>query len=335
MPVLKSLAHLGLQLDPNRSQPIYAQLAAALADAIRAGRIAVGARLPSERAYAEHLGVSRTTVTAAYQELKAAGLVRGHVGRGAVVAADDQEPASIGTVPWSSLAVRTAQAAQPSRAVTERDLISFGNGWLHPSLVPRTALADGAAKALRNADAFSKTAPILGLPALREALIDGLRATGVKATSSDVLITGGAQQGLNVVAHALISPGDTVLCERPTWHGAFRAFRAAGAEVTGIATDSEGVDPDALEEALYRRRAKFVYLIPTLQCPTGRVLGLQRRQRILELCARFRTPILESHVYSPLAFHKPPPSLKSLDELGIVILQGSASKTISPNLRLG
>jgi len=330
-----TFAGLGFQSDPTAHQPIYLQLTVALSDAIRAGRIAVGARLPSERLYAQYLGVSRTTVTAAYHELKAMGLVRGYVGRGAVVIADDPDRAPAGTVPWALLASRLARPAQPSSTATDPALISFGDGWLHPSLTPSAALAAAAATAVEDPQVLIEAAQIFGLPVLREALIDVLRANGVRTTLSEVLITGGAQQGLNVVARALISPGDAVVCESPTWHGAFRAFRAAGAEVAGVAMDREGVDPDALEDALVRLRPKFVYLIPTFHCPTGRLLSLERRRRILEICARFRTPIVESHVYGDIVFGERLPSLKGLDAAGIVIHQGSASKTISPALRLG
>jgi DNA-binding transcriptional MocR family regulator len=175
----------------------------------------------------------------------------------------------------------------------------------------------------------------MGLPALRDALAEDLRRKGHPVHAVDVLVTGGAQQGLNVIARALIEPGDAVLCESPTWHGAFRAFRAAGAEVHGVASGREGLDPDALEDALLRRRPKFVYMIPSYQCPTGRLMSLERRRRLLALCARLRTPIVESHVYGELAFDDGPPSLKALDEYGIVIHQGSASKSITAALRLG
>jgi DNA-binding transcriptional MocR family regulator len=321
--------------DPSLSEPIYQQLAAALSNAIRLGRIAIGSRLPSERLYAEALGVSRTTITAAYQELRALGLLRGYVGRGAIVVADDPDRSPAEAVPWSQLTSPFARRYRPPGVGNNSGLISFGDGWLHSSLTPRAALAASAAKVVQNSDALTKAAPLLGLPALQDALGDTLRAAGVKTSAGEILITGGAQQGLNIIARALLSPGDTVICESPTWHGAVRAFRAAGAEVVGIAMDHEGIDPDGLEDSLARLRPKFVYLIPTFQCPTGRLMGLQRRRRILETCARFRTPIVESHVYGDLAFGDRPPSLKSLDSTGLVIHQGSASKTISAALRLG
>jgi 2-aminoadipate transaminase len=329
------LSSLAFQADPSLPEPIYLQLAAALSNSIRLGRIAIGARLPSERLYAEALGVSRTTITAAYQELRAMGLLRGYVGRGAIVVASDPDRSPAEAVPWSQLMTPFARRYRPLSVGNNSGLISFGDGWLHSSLTPRAALAAGAAKVVQDSDALTNSAPLLGLPSLQEALIDTLRTNGVKTAPGEILITGGAQQGLNVIARALLSPGDTVLCENPTWHGAVRAFRAAGAEVAGIAMDHEGIDPDRLEDSIARLRPKFVYLIPTFQCPTGRLMGLQRRRRILETCARVRTPIVESHVYGDLAFGDRLPSLKSLDSTGLVIHQGSASKTISAALRLG
>jgi len=330
-----TLADFGFRPDPAATQAIYLQLASALSDAIRAGNIPVGTQLPSERLYAQQLGVSRTTVTAAYQELMTTGMVRGHVGRGTVVISDDPDRAPAGAIAWSRLASRFARPIQSGHLSAASGLISFGNGWLHASLIPSAALVASAEKAIEDSYVLTKAAPILGLPALREALVETLRASGVKATPDEILITSGAQQGLQVMARAFISPGDTVVCESPTWHGAFRAFRAAGAEVVGVAMDHEGVDPDALEDALARLRPKFVYLMPTFQCPTGRLMGLERRRRVIEICTRFRTPIIESHVYGDMAFGEPLPTLKSLDSAGIVIHQGSASKTISAALRLG
>jgi DNA-binding transcriptional MocR family regulator len=335
MATTTDLAEIGFQPDAASAEPIYQQLAAALSNAIRAGRIAVGARLPSERLYAQALKLSRTTVTAAYQELRAMGLLRGYVGRGAIVIANDPDRSPAEAIPWSQLASRFARRYKSTGMGNTSGLISFGDGWLHPSLTPRAALADSAARIVHASDALTKAAPLLGLPALHDALIDTLRSNGLKVTPGEILITGGAQQGLNVIARALISAGDTVLCESPTWHGAIRAFRSAGADVVGVAMDHEGVDPDALEDSLARLRPKFIYLIPTFQCPTGRLMGLQRRRRILEICTRFRTPIIESHVYGDLGFGEKLPSLKSLDSTGLVIHQGSASKTISAALRLG
>jgi len=139
-----NLADLGFRPDPTAPNPIYAQLAAVLAGAIRAGRIAVGARLPSERLYAKSIGVSRTTVTSAYQELKVMGLLRGYVGRGAIVIADDPDRVPAGAISWPQLASRRTVAIPAVNAVADSRVISFGDGWLHPSLKPHAALAASA-----------------------------------------------------------------------------------------------------------------------------------------------------------------------------------------------
>ena len=137
-------------------------------------------------------------------------------------------------IPWSQLASRLARLSPWTSNAINPGLISFGDGWLHPSLIPHAALAACAAEAAPRPGCIDPGGPVLGLPALQQALIDTLRTNGVKTTPSEVLITGGAQQGLNVVARALISPGDAVVCESPTWYGAVRAFRAAGAEVVSV-----------------------------------------------------------------------------------------------------
>ncbi len=263
------------------------------------------------------------------------GLVRGYVGRGAIVIADDPDRAPAGAISWLQIASRQAPRNRTLNPATPADRISFGDGWLHSSLIPHADLAAAASKVAQDPSLLTTAAPVLGLPALQDALIETLRERGVKAAANELLVTGGAQQGLNVIARALISPGDTVICESATWYGAVRAYQAAGADVVGIAMDHEGVDPDALEDALVRLRPKLLYLIPAFHCPTGRLLGLPRRRRIVEMCARFRTPIVESHVYGDLAFGEGLPTLQSLAPEGLVIHQGSASKTISPALRLG
>ena len=333
----KTTPFRSIRFSPNAdsSEPLYRQLSSALLEGLRAGRIRLGERLPSERDYAAQLGMSRTTVTAAYQELKDLGLLRGHVGRGVVVVASDTDQAQPGAVPWLQIGARFTRFAAPTAPAHGATTVPLADGWLHPTLVPRAALAASAARAAARTELLGVTAPALGLPALREALARMLQAHGLRLGAPEVIVTGGAQHGLNVVARALLGPGDTAVVESPCWHGAFRAFRAAGAEVVGVPMDHEGMDPDALEDMLVRVRPKLVYLIPTLQCPTGRLMGLERRKRLLQLCERFRTPILESHVYGDLVFGTAPPSLKQLDGAGLVIQQGSASKCISPALRLG
>jgi DNA-binding transcriptional MocR family regulator len=324
--------------DPRAREALYLQVANAIEEALRAGRLRIGQRLPPERELAVDLDVSRTTVTGAYQELHARGLLRGHVGRGTVIVAAPADAPSA-ALPWSQrvapLALRAAQLAYGEAPGS--DVVGFANGWPDPVLYPAAVLDELLRGLAAAADAsLYAPAPAPGDPALRAALARWLEPRGVRVAPEDILVTGGGQQGLNVVARAFCAPGDVVLTEAPTYPGALLAFRWTGAEVVGVPVDREGIQPDALEDALARYRPKLVYLIASYHNPTGGVLSRDRRRAVLELAARYRVPILDSELYAETYFETPPPpSLLALDGSGVVIGQGSFSKIAVPGLRLG
>jgi DNA-binding transcriptional MocR family regulator len=324
--------------DSHAAEPLYRQLVHGIEEGIRAGRLRVGQRLPAERALATELGVSRTTVTGAYQELEARGLLRGHVGRGTVIVG---APAgSRSALPWSQRISPAALRAAPAAFGIPRprgDVIAFDSGWPDPTLYPVDALEEilDGLPGRGTAELFAP-APPPGDPRLREAVAAWLGSRGIRAGADGILITAGAQQGINVLARAFLSPGDVVLTEATTFQCALVAFRWAGAEVVGIAMDHEGLQPEALEEALERYRPKLVYLIPTFHNPTGSVLGRERRRRVLELAGRYRVPVVESDLYGELFFEEPPPPrLTALDAGGLVVYMGSFSKIGVPGLRVG
>jgi DNA-binding transcriptional MocR family regulator len=325
--------------DPRAGEALYLQVVHAIEEGIRAGRLRVGERLPAERTLAADLGVSRTTVTGAYQELEARGLLRGHVGRGTVVVG---APAGSrrAALPWAQRASALALRAVPLSFGIPRpraDVIAFDSGWPDPTLYPIEAL-EGFLDRLpgRGTADLYLSAPPSGDPHLRETLVGWLASRGIQTEPDRVLITSGAQQGINVLARAFVAPGDVVLTESTTFQCALVALRWAGAEVVGVPIDHEGIQPDALEEALERYRPKLVYLIPTFHNPTGAVLGRERRRRVLELSARYRVPVVESDLYSEISFEEPPPpSLKALDAGEVVIYMGSFSKIAVPGLRVG
>ena len=320
---------------------LYRQVVDAIETGIRSGQLQVGQRLPAERKLASQLGVSRTTVTGAYQELEARGLLRGHVGRGTVVVGAPPDSASA-AFPWSqrasSLARQAGQVSLSYGTPTHRaDVIRFDVGWVDGSLYPVAELNALLRELAAEASIELYCAPRPGGdPTLRDAVSRWLRSRGMEVPPESVLITAGAQQGLNVVARAFLDPGDVVVTETPTFVGALMAFRWAGADVIGVPVDHEGVQPDLLEETFIRHRPKLAYLMPTFQNPTGGVLGRERRRLVLELAARYRVPVLESDVYGEIYFDDPPPPrLKALDSAGLVIYQGSLSKLAAPGLRIG
>src|SRR5262245_11267064 len=323
--------------DQGSGEALYLQVAHAIEDALRAGRLHVGDRLPAERELALDLGVSRTTVTGAYQELHARGILRGHVGRGTLVVGMPPD-ARHAALPWAQrvapVAIQGMQLAYA--APDDPDVIGFGVGLPDPDLYPVETL-DALLDALPRGDgSLYNPAPAWGDPVLRETLSDWLRSRGIRATPEEILVTTGGQQGLNVLARAFLTPGDVVLMETPTYSGAFLTFRWAGADVVGVPVDHDGVRVDALEESLARYRPKLVYLIPAFQNPTGAVLTVERRRRVLELALQYRVPIVESDLYGDIYFEQEPPaSLKALDASGVVIYQGGGSKLGLPGLRVG
>jgi DNA-binding transcriptional MocR family regulator len=323
--------------DPESGEALYLQVARGIEEALRNGRLQLGDRLPAERELALDLGVSRTTITGAYQELQARGILRGHVGRGTTVVGTPPD-ARHAALPWAQRVAPVAiQGLQVAYSAPDGpDVIGFGVGLPDPRLYPVDTL-DALLHALPRGDgSLYNPAPAWGDPVLRETLAGWLRSRGIRATPEEILVTSGGQQGLNVLARAFLTPGDVVLTESPTYPGAFLTFRWAGADVVGVPVDHDGVRVEALEEGLARYRPKLVYLIPAYQNPTGAVLSAERRRRVLELAVQYRVPVVESDLYGDLFFEQEPPAaLRAQDASGVVIYQGGGSKLGLPGLRVG
>jgi DNA-binding transcriptional MocR family regulator len=324
-----------LPIDASAETPLYRQLGDILAGAIADGTLDEGERLPSERDLALSLGVSRTTVVTAYRELEARGLVRGHVGRGTFVCAAD-EPTDAPFAWRGRVALGAQRTLDPvMRGVLNAGgpgsgIISFGAGTPAPELFPLDLFRRLTDEILRrdSGTAFG-IGPTEGQPGLRLAVADRLNTR-----PEQVLIVSGAQQGLDLVARCLLDPGDTVVIDRPGYLGAVQTFRSAGASLVGW--DFERADPDELEDLILRYRPKLLYTSPTFQNPTGRTLPLDVRHELLRIAARYRLPIVEDDPYGALSFDRPPPpSLFSLDQRGLLIYLGTASKTLGAGLRLG
>jgi DNA-binding transcriptional MocR family regulator len=179
-------------------------------------------------------------------------------------------------------------------------------------------------------------APSEGLSTFRDALAGLMSTRGASLSADEILVTSGSHQALDLVARLFLEPGDTVVVESPTYLGALQLFRAARARVVSVALDEQGMRTDHLEAALTRCSPKFIYTLPTFQNPAGRLMSLERRQRLLDLAYRFRVPVVEDDIYSDLWYGQPPPpSLKALDPHGYVLHLGSFSKILAPGLRVG
>lgn len=179
-----------------------------------------------------------------------------------------------------------------------------------------------------------------GLPELRERLLDVMAAEDISAHADDLVITSGGQQGLDLVAKLFCDPGDVVLVEGPSYVGALGAFSAYQAAVVHVAMDDEGLVPEALEQTLQwlvetGRTAKFLYTVPNHQNPAGVSLSTPRRERVLEVAARFDLLVVEDNPYGLLDFKgELRPALRSLSPERVMYV-GTLSKVFSPGIRIG
>ena len=221
---------------------------------------------------------------------------------------------------------------------------NFIGGHNDPVRIPSAAMAeaatavlqrDGAKLALYNFDGPQGYGP------LREFVADKVsQRPAIKCSADDVLITSGSGQGIDLVNHLLLEPGDTVILEEFTYGGALTKLKRLGVNIAGAALDEDGLDIGALArilEDLGRKGIvpKYVYTIPTIQNPTGSILPLERRRQLLALTRKHGVPVFEDECYADLTWDgSGPPSLYSLDPQQVIHI-GSFSKTLAPSLRLG
>jgi 2-aminoadipate transaminase len=231
-----------------------------------------------------------------------------------------------------------ASAIREILKVTERpEVLSFAGGLPAPEAFPVEALARAHAEVLADdAAAALQYGPTEGYAPLRAWVAERTTRRGVPATPEQVLITAGSQQGIDLVAKALIDPGDLVLVEAPSYLAALQTFSTYEARFEAIETDEDGMRIDALERSLRERQPKLLYLIPNFQNPRGTTLSLDRRLRIAQLAAEYGVTVLEDDPYAELRYRGAAlPPIAGLDRAAQVIHLGTFSKTLAPGLRLG
>jgi 2-aminoadipate transaminase len=218
--------------------------------------------------------------------------------------------------------------------VTEQPgIISLAGGLPSPDTFPVEAMRDATARVLRvNPREALQYAASEGFGPLRDWVAGELNAQGLRVEASQVLITTGSQQGLDLAGKVLIDSGSVVAVESPTYLGALQAFNPYEPEYVSVACDDEGPLPEALTAA---RGARFFYVQPNFQNPSGRCTGVVRRDALVQAARELALPIVEDNPYGDLWFDEPPPApLAARWPEGIVYL-GSFSKVLAPGLRLG
>jgi DNA-binding transcriptional MocR family regulator len=318
------------------SGPLYRKLARALRCAIESGDLPAGQRLPSERLLADALAVSRATVVAAYDELRAGGLLDSRQGSGTRVAAGVRTAAahaSDGRVPGGKAAAVFQRLIDgPGELITLACAAEPG----------RPEIADVLADVLR------EDLPALladhgyrprGLPVLRDALAAHFTGAGVATTADQVLATTGAQQALGLVAQLYVRPGAVVVVESPSSPSCLDVFRAAGARLLPVPVDGEGIRADRLAGVLASSQPALLYVMPSFNNPTGVMMSATRRRQVAALAARHGVPVLEDNTYAAYCGPAdPPPPLAAYAPAGAgaeVLTAESLGKSVWGGLRVG
>jgi GntR family transcriptional regulator/MocR family aminotransferase len=328
--------------------PLHRRVYLALKTKIRTGGLGPAARVPSTRALARDLGVSRNTVLLAYEQLAAEGyLVSRHRGATSVAGGAPPPPAPMlvrsapkRAVSLSAYARRltTRLDLPPSRPPGQRPTLRHDFRYARPAVdefprqIWRRLLAAHARRA--SSDALGYGSPA-GRGALRSALSEYLaRARGVVSDPERIVIVNGTQQALDLVARVLLDPGDGAVVEEPHYPGATIPFEAVGARLLRVPVDAAGLDPTRLPPAAQRPR--LAYVTPCHQFPSGVIMPLERRLALLRWASRVGAFIVEDDYVSEFRYEgQPLEALQSLDRDERAIYVGSFSKTLFPALRLG
>ncbi len=239
--------------------------------------------------------------------------------------------------------VETSAIRELFKLLGKPGIISFAGGFPDSAMFDVDGIREASQRALAEEPGSAlQYGATEGYQPLREQLSAFMAAKGAKDVAPEQLIvTTGSQQALDLLGKTLISPGDKVIVEGPTFLATIQCFRLYGAELISAPIDGDGVKTDELEKLIAEHQPKFVYLIPTFGNPSGAMLSLERRRKVLELAVKYQTLIVEDDPYGDLYFgDAPPPSLLALTpevpgSRDLVAHCGSLSKVLSPGLRVG
>jgi len=239
--------------------------------------------------------------------------------------------------------VETSAIRELFKLLGKPGIISFAGGFPDSAMFDVDGLREASQKALAdNPGAALQYGATEGYEPLREQLAAFMQSKGVRdVAANQLIVTTGSQQALDLLGKSMIDPGDKVIVEGPTFLATIQCFRLYGAEVISAPIDSQGVQVDKLEALIAEHKPKFVYLIPTFGNPSGAMLSLERRKKVLELAVKYQTLVVEDDPYGDLYFNDaPPPSILALSKdvpgsRDLVAHCGSLSKVLSPGLRVG
>jgi len=332
-------------LDKTDGKPLYQSIMQLIESKMKEGELLPGERLPSERKLAESLGVNRSTVIRALEELTAQGVLVRRKGSGTFVNADKWNLQTKPLVNWGvspenellykPTAYETATASR--RADSSSSILDLSKGILPPDLLPDLEIPSLHWSELVEQE-IRQSSSHTGIHSLKESVQTYLKKSyQMSVPLEEIMITSGTQNALFLITQGLLKPGYAVGIEAPSYFYSLRLFQAAGLRIVPIQMDAEGMTVKGLQEASLKYPLKMVFLNPIFQNPTGLVMSPRRKAEILDYCLMKRIPIVEDDAYGTLSFdpdldNRP---LKMLDQNQQVIYLGTLSKLAGRHLRIG
>jgi len=338
------------QLDRESRVPLHEQVRAQVALHIDQGNLRPGSRLPPTRRLAGSLGINRSTVCRAYQDLWAQGYLEARPGAYSTVRARLRTTTNKASLRPSCLAFERLSAPAPRRLFSQVGrmahlaamaddlrLVNFASLAADRELCPSEELQRAFRKVItmRGKTVFDYGHPA-GYRPLRESIAVNLRVHGVAVTADEILVTNGSQHGFDLLLRLFARPGAAVAMEAPTYSLAIMSCRQQSIPIAAVAMRADGMDLAALEGHLRSRAIAFVYTMPNFQNPTGITTSQVHRERLLGLCEAHGVPLVEDGFEEELKYfgHAVLP-IKSMDNKGVVIYLGTFSKVVFPGLRVG
>lgn len=321
----------------------YEALADDIARSIHSGLLKPGERLPSVRDTCAARKVSPSTVFQAYYLLEGRGLVVARPRSGYYVAPDmallPPEPEVASRPDGESRSVDVSELVfEVLQSSMNRDRVPLGSAFPSPTLFPLQRLGRAMARAAVHLDPWSTVDELTpGLAALRRQIARRYLLEGIEMSADDIVITNGAMEALSLSIAAVTRPGDAVLVESPCFYVTLQVLERNGLQAIEVPTHPrEGVDLDALAQAIARHGPRACWLMPTFQNPLGSTMPEANKRELVELLARHGIPLVEDDVYAELHFQpKRPPPAKAYDREGLVLHCGSFSKCLAPGYRIG
>ncbi|TPN90063.1 PLP-dependent aminotransferase family protein [Mesorhizobium sp. B1-1-5] len=301
---------------------------------IAARSLTPGARLPSIRAFAKSMQVSKSTVVEAYERLAAEGAIRSRPGSG-FYAAGSLAPLSLAEIgPRLDRAVDPLWVSRQSLEAGD-EMLKPGCGWLPASWMPQAALRRALRNVARADDvALADYGTPLGLPPLRQLLARRMATHGIEASPEQIMLTESGTQAIDLLCRFLLEPGDTVLVDDPCYFNFHALLRAHQAKVFSVPYTPSGPDIDLFAQALAEHRPRLYITNSGIHNPTGAILSPVTAHRLLKLADQSDLTIVEDDIFADFE-HAPAPRLAAFDGLERVVHIGSFSKTLSASIRCG